>query len=333
MEDIMGFARRQLLHLAAGASALCAASQTVWAQTYPARPIRLLVPFAPGGAFDTIARPWADKMRTGLGAVVIENQGGGAGSLAAAAVAHARPDGYTILLGGSSVHLTEMLLKSRPLYDPVKDLEPIEIMAVYAMAIAVHPSVPVYTLKDLIDYTRANPGKLSYGSPGAGTMNHLTGELLKSLATIPDLPHIPYRGSGPALVDAVSGQLPVMIPAVTGQVLDLYRSGKLRLLAATNPTRLALAPDVPTVAEAGFPGLTSQQVIGLFAPTGTPRPIIAQISEATHLAMADPEYRQLLTEQGFELPLAWPADKFHHLIADDVTRWMPIARMVGVKLD
>jgi tripartite-type tricarboxylate transporter receptor subunit TctC len=319
--------------LAAGAAALPAISPVAIAQTYPARPIRLLVPFAPGGGFDTIARPWADKMRTVLGTVVIENQGGGGGSLGAAAVAHARPDGYTILLGGSTVHLTELLLKSRPLYDPMKDLEPIEMMAVYAIAIAVHPSVPVYTLKDLIDYTKANPGKLSYGSAGVGTMNHLSGELFKSLADIPDLPHIPYRGSGPALVDAVSGQLPIIIPAITGQVLEFYRSGKLRLLAVTNPTRLALAPDIPTVAEAGFPDLTSQQVIGLFAPSGTPRSIMAQISEATHLAMADPKYRQLLIEQGFEPPLNWTPDKFHRFITENVTRWMPVVRMVGVKLD
>jgi tripartite-type tricarboxylate transporter receptor subunit TctC len=215
----------------------------------------------------------------------------------------------------------------------MKDLEPIAMMAVYAMAIAVHPSVPVYTLKDLIDYTKAKPGKLSYGSAGVGTMNHLTGELLKSLTAIPDLPHIPYRGSGPALVDAVSGQLPIIIPAITGQVLELYRSGKLRLLAVTNPARLALAPDIPTVGEAGFPDLTSQQVIGLFAPTGTPRPIMVQISEATHLAMADPEYRQLLIEQCFEPPLNWTPEKFYRFIAEDVTRWMPVVRMVGVKLD
>jgi tripartite-type tricarboxylate transporter receptor subunit TctC len=326
------FARRQFLHLAAGAAALSAASR-VWARTYPARPIRLLIPVAPGGALDIVARSWADRMRTVLGAVVIENHPGGGGSLGAAAVAHARPDGYTILLGGSSIHLTELLLKSRPLYDPMKELEPIAMIAVYGVAIAVHPSVPVYTLKDLIDYTKSNPGKLSYGSPGAGTMNHLTGELLKSLAAIPDLPHISYRGSGPALIDAVSGQLPIIMPGITGQVLELYRSGKLRLLAVTNPARLAVTPDIPTVAEAGFPGLTSQQIIGLFAPTGTPAPIILKISEATQLALTGLEYQQLLIEQGFDLPLNWTPEKFRRLIAEDVIRWMPVVRMVGVKLD
>ncbi len=325
--------RRTFLHLATRAAALSAAPHIVWGQTYPERPIRLLIPFAPGGAFDIIARPWADKMRTVLGTVVIENQGGGGGSLAATAVAHSRPDGYTILLGGSSTHLTELLLKSRPLYDPMKDLEPIAMMAVYAIAIAVHPSVPVYTLKDLIDYAKANPSKLSYGSPGVGTTNHLIGELFKSQTTIPDLPHIPYRGSGPALVDAVSGQLPIIMPAITGQVLELYRSGKLRLLAVTSPARLALAPDIPTVAEAGFPDLTTQQIVGLFAPAGTAKSIIARISEAADLAMADHEYRQLLSEQGFEPPLNLTPEKFKHLIVEDVARWTPVVRMLGVRLD
>jgi tripartite-type tricarboxylate transporter receptor subunit TctC len=327
------FCLRIFLYLGASAAALSVMPHLVRAQTYPARPIRLVIPFAPGGAFETIARPWADKMRTFLGTVVIENQGGGGGSLGAASVAHARPDGYTILLGGSSTHLTELLLKNRPLYDPMSDLEPIAMIAVYAFAIAVHPSVPVYSLKDLVEYAKTNPGKLSYGSAGVGTTNHLTGELFKSLTAIPDLPHIPYRGSGPALIDAVSGQLPMTISAITGQVLELYRSGKLRLLAVTNPGRLALAPDVPTVAEAGFRALTIQQIVGLFAPSGTPRPIIMRISEVTHQAMADPEYRQFLVEQGFEPALDWTPEKFKILIAEDVARWMPVVRMVGVKLD
>jgi tripartite-type tricarboxylate transporter receptor subunit TctC len=215
----------------------------------------------------------------------------------------------------------------------MNDLEPIAMIAVYAFAIAVHPSVPVYTLKELVGYAKANPGKLSYGSAGVGTTNHLTGELFKSLTTISDLPHIPYRGSGPALIDVVSGQLPIIIPAITGQVLELYRSGKLRLLAVTNPTRLALAPDIPTVAETGFHELTIQQVIGLFAPSGTPMPIIVRISEATRLAMTDHDYLQFMIDQGFEPALDWTPEKFKRHITEDVARWLPIVRMVGVKLD
>jgi tripartite-type tricarboxylate transporter receptor subunit TctC len=233
-------------------------------QTYPSRPIRLVLPFPPGGVFDLLGRPWADRMKMPLGTVIVENLSGAGGSLAAASVARASPDGYTILLGASSIHLIEIILKSRPLYDPIKDLEPISMLAISAFAIAVHPSVPAQNLKQFIDYAKANPGELSYGTAGAGSMNHLSGELLKSLTGI-DLTHVPYRGAGPALSDAVSGQIPMVIPAMTGQVLEFHRSGKLRLLAITIPARIIAAPEIPTAIEAGLPGMISQQVIGLFA--------------------------------------------------------------------
>ena len=164
----MKLPRRKFLHLAAGAAALPAISHIAVAQTYPTRPIRLVVPFPPGGAFDALGRPWAEKMKPLLGTVVVENIGGGGGSLGAAAVARARPDGYTILLGGTLPHVNEALLKSRPLYDPVKDLDPIAGVAANFLGIAVHPSVPAQTLKELIAYAKANPGKLSYGHAGVG---------------------------------------------------------------------------------------------------------------------------------------------------------------------
>ena len=181
------------------------------AQTYPTRPIRLVVPFPPGGAFDAVGRPWADKMKPLLGTVVVENIGGGGASLGAAAVARARPDGYTILLGGTQTHVNEALLKSRPLYDPVKDLDPIAGVAANFLGIAVHPAVPVQTLKELIAYAKANPGKLSYGHSGVGSIQHLTGELFKSLAGTPDIVQVPYRGTGPAITDLVGGQIPMGI--------------------------------------------------------------------------------------------------------------------------
>jgi tripartite-type tricarboxylate transporter receptor subunit TctC len=193
----MKLPRRQFLHLAAGAAVLPAVSRIAMAQAYPTRPIRLVLPFAPGGVFDLLGRPWADRMKTPLGTVIVENLPGASGSLAAASVARASPDGYTILLGSSSIHLIELLLKNRPLYHPNKDLEPISMLAISASAIAVHPLVPAQNLKQLIDYAKANPGMLSYGTAGAGGVNHLTGELLKSM-TRADLTHVPYRGVGPA---------------------------------------------------------------------------------------------------------------------------------------
>src|SRR5712691_144027 len=167
--------RRRFLRLAAGTVALPALLRLAWAQTYPTRPIRLVVPFPPGGGYDLIARPWSEKMKSLLGAIVVENTGGGAGSLGAAAVARAIPDGYTLLVGGTNVHVNEVLLKSRPLYDPIKDLAPISCIGVGFWAIAIHPSVPARTLKEFIDYAKANPGRLSYGHSGVGTVNHLVG--------------------------------------------------------------------------------------------------------------------------------------------------------------
>lgn len=306
----------------------------VFAQSkYPERPIRLVVPFPPGGGYDAVARPWADKMKTLLGTVVVENQGGGGSSLGAATAARARPDGYTILLGGSSTHITEALLKNRPLYDPIKDFEPISNIALSTFAIAVHPAVPAKTLKEFIDYAKSNVGKLSYGHAGVGSLNHLTGELFKSLAGTPDILQVPYRGTGPATVDAIGGQVAMVTPAVTGQLLALHRSGKLRVLAVTSPARLAAAPEIPTAVEAGLPGMVSQQLIGLFAPAGTSKGIIAQVAQATRLALAEPAYQQMLVESGFEPDVDSNPERFRRLINEDIARWAPLIKAIGLKID
>src|SRR4030081_2158428 len=227
--------RRRFLHLAAGSAVLPIGPRIARAQAYPTKPIRLVVPFPPGGAFDFVGRPWADKMKPLLGTVVIENIGGGGSSLGAAAVVRARPDGYTILLGGTQTHVNEALLKSRPLYDAVKDLDAIAGIAANALCIAVHPAVPAQNLKEFIAYAKANPGKLSYGHSGVGSIQHLTGELFKSLAGTPEIVDVPYRGTGPLITDLVSGQVPMGTPGVTGQVLEFHRTGKMRGLAVTHP--------------------------------------------------------------------------------------------------
>src|SRR5262245_12178785 len=245
----MRLPRRHVLHLAAGTVALAVVPCTARAQSYPSRPIRLVIPFPPGGAFDAVGRPWGDKVKPLLGAVVVDNIGGGGASLGAAAVARARPDGYTLLLGGTLPHVNEALLKRQPLYDPVKDLDPIAAVAANVLCIAVHPSVPVQNLKELIAYAKANPGKLSYGHAGVGSIQHLTGELFKSLAATPDIAPVPYRGTGPLIADLLGGQVPMGTPGVTAQLLEFHRSGKLRVLAVTSPTRLVAAPELPTAAE------------------------------------------------------------------------------------
>src|SRR5882757_9078291 len=314
----MKLSRRTFLHLAAGGAALPAVSRTAVAQTYPTRPIRLVVPFAPGGAFDAIGRPWADKIKPLLGTVVVENIGGGGSSLGAAAVARARPDGYTILLGGTQTHVNETLLKSRPLYDPVKDLVPIAGAAVYFLGIAVHPAVPAQSLDELIAYAKANPGKLSYGHSGVGTIQHLTGELFKSLTATPEIVQVPYRGTGPAIADLISGQVPVGIVGVTGQVLELHRTRKMRVLAVTSPARLVAAPELPTAAELGFPRMTVRGSIGLLAPAGTPNAIIEQIAQAARTAIAEPAFQRLLVDAGIEPTLDSNPEEFRRSLAADV---------------
>ena len=332
-EIIMSFSRRRFLHVGAGAAALPAVSRIARAQAYPARPIRLVVPFPPGGAFDAVGRPWADKVKPLLGTVVIENIGGGGSSIGAAAVARARPDGYTILLGGTQTHVNEALLKSRPLYDPVKDLDPIAGVAANVLCIAVHPAVPVQTLAELIAYAKANPGKLSYGHSGVGSIQHLAGELFKSLAETPAIVQVPYRGTGPVIADLVSGQIPMGVPGVTAQVLEFHRTGKMRVLALTSPARLVAAPDLPTAAELGFPAMTVTGSIGLLAPAGTPIGIIEQVALAARAAVAEPAYQQILIDAGIEPTLDSSPDKFRRSLAADIALWTPVVKALGLKID
>jgi tripartite-type tricarboxylate transporter receptor subunit TctC len=329
----MSLSRRRFVQLGAGAAALPVVSRIARAQAYPTRPIRLVVPFPPGGAFDAVGRPWADKVKSLLGTVVIENIGGGGSSIGAAAVARARPDGYTILLGGTQTHVNEALLKSRPLYDPVKDLDPIAGVAANVLCIAVHPTVPVQTLKELIAYAKANPGKLSYGHSGVGSIQHLAGELFKSLAETPEIIQVPYRGTGPVIADLVSGQIPMGVPGVTAQVLEFHRTGKMRVLALTSPARLVAAPDLPTAAELGFPAMTVTGSIGLLAPAGTPIGIIEQVAQASRTAVAEPAYQQILIDAGIEPTLDSSPEKFRRSLAADVALWTPVVKALGLKID
>jgi len=329
----MKLPRRQFLRLAAGSAAFAAISPVARAQAYPSRPIRLVIPFPPGGAFDAVGRPWADKVKPSLGTVVVENIGGAGASLGAAAVARAQPDGYTILLGGTLPHVNEALLKIRPLYDPIKDLEPIASIATNSLCIAVHPSVPAQNLNELVAYAKANPGKLSYGHAGVGSIQHLTGELFKTLAGTPDIVQVPYRGTGPVITDLVAGQVPMGVPGVTGQVLELHRAGKIRVLVVTSPKRLVAAPELSTVPELGYPGMTVTGSIGLLAPAKTPIDIIEKLAQATRAAVAEPGYMKLLLDAGIEPTLDSNPEKFRQSLAADIALWTPVVRALGLKID
>ncbi len=206
-------------------------------------------------------------------------------------------------------------------------------MAAYYLAIAVHPAVPAQNLKELITYAKANPGKLSYGHAGVGTIQHLTGELLKSLTGTSEIVQVPYRGTGPAIADLVGGQVPMGIVGLTGQVLEFHRTGKMRVLAVTSATRLIAAPDLPTAAELGFPGMTVTGSIGLLAPAGSSIGIIEQIAQATRTAVAEPAYQQMLIGAGMEAVLDSNPEKFRRILASDIALWTPVVKALALKIE
>ena len=330
--DCMKLTRRRFLSAGAAASLFGGCSAAI-AQAYPTRSIRLVVPFPPGGAFDFVGRPWAEKIKSSLGTVVVENIGGGGSSLGAAAVVRSPPDGYTLLLGGTQTHVNEALLKSRPLYDPAKDLDAVTGVAAYFLAVVVNPALAVQTLPELREYAKANPGTVSYGHAGVGSIQHLTGELLKSQTGMHEMVQVPYRGTGPVITDVMSGQIPVGILGITGQVLELHRAGKLRIVAVTSPKRLGSAPDVPTAVESGLPGMIVTGSIGLLAPAGTPRSVVEQISQATGVALADPTFQHVLKEAAMEPVTAPGPDNWKRILADDIALWGPLVKGLGLKID
>jgi tripartite-type tricarboxylate transporter receptor subunit TctC len=323
--------------LALGLASLSATALTPLAVSaqgkYPERPIKLMVAFSAGGVNDVVARQWAERVKTVLGPVYVENQGGGGGVIGTGEVARAQPDGYTIAIGSTSTMVLNPMTMARVPYDAVKDFVPIGIIAVSTTSIVVHESVPVKTLPELIAYAKANPGKLSYGSAGTGTMSNLSGELFKQLTGLNDLVHIPYKGAGPGITDLVSGHIPMMTPNVTGQVLEFHRAGKIRILAVNGAQRLGAAPDIPTAIEQGVPGMIGLLFLGLFAPAATPRPIVDRIAEATHAAMADADFQKVLTAAGLEPVADSNSEKAKRFMDEEIARWGPVVKASGFKVE
>lgn len=300
---------------------------------FPNKPIHLVVPFAPGSGTDFVGRMWAEYARPKLGTLVIENQSGGAGSLAGASVARAKPDGYTLLVAPTTAFVLEMLLKKKPLYNPVKELTPISSFAISAFVMAINPAVPAASLKDLTAYATANPQKVTFGSAGTGSMGHLTGEMFKSLTKTPGITHVPYRGGTQLIADTVGGQISMMIVPATDQVLELHKSGKIKILAVTSPSRLIVAPEIPTAVESGVPGMVVFLFIGLFAPRGTPKALVDQISQASRAAMADQTFQKKLLDAGYRPDPESTPEKVHQYIQYDLERWGPLIKEIGLKLD
>jgi len=301
--------------------------------TYPEHPIRLVVPRAAGGVVDVVARLWAERAKPQLGGIVIENQGGGGGTIAATAVARAASDGYTLLAGTTSELVINPVIMSQPSYDPIKDLVPISITAVSVSTLMVHESVPARTLRELIAYAKANPGKLSYGSAGTGTPAHLCGELFKLLADLPDIVHVPYKGAAPGLADFFSGHIPMMTASISPPVLDMHRAGKIRILVAGTNRRLAGAPDIPISTDVGFPDLITQQFMGLFAPAGTQKQIIEQIAGLTREITADKDFQNKLVQAGFEPVTDSGPQATANYVHEELVRWTPLLKASGLRIN
>ena len=255
---------RRFLRLAMGAAALPAMPRIARAQAYHSRQIRLIAPFPPGGAYDAIARPWAEKMKSLLGTVVVENIGGGGASIGSAAVAHPQPDGYTLLTAGTLTHVNEALIKARPLYDPVKDIDPISGIAAVVLGVVVHPSVPAQDLKELAAYARKNPNKVHFANNGVGTTNHLTYEMLRDQADLPNLVQVPYRGAGPVLVDLIAGQVTL---SIVGNRSSVSSSQAMRRRAATSSSATGAAARPGSGNRSSPRGLPWPR-----RPAGSPRP-------------------------------------------------------------
>ena len=309
------------------------AAGTATAQNYPAKPIRLIVPFAPGGINDTVARPVAERMRPVLGTIVIEHRSGAGGVLGATAVARADADGYTLLLGSAATHIIGPVITTPRPYDPVKDFKSISILAVSGFAICVHPSLPAKTLKEFTVFASANSRQLSYGSAGNGSGTHLAGELFKSLINAPGIAHVPYRGGAPMLVDLLGGHIPVGVGNINGSLIDFHRSGRIRALAVTSSGRATAAPEIPTARESGLPGMIALNFAGLFVPAATPAVIVEKIAAATRVAMADKGVLGLLANAGVEVSADDTSDKAQRFVETEITRWSPVIKPLGLKPD
>ena len=260
-------------------------------ESWPTRPITMVVPFPPGGVADTVGRPIAEAFTRILGQpVVVENKAGAGGGVGMAAVAKAKPDGYTLLISYSGYHVGNPSLMDKLPWDPIKDYSPIALLTVSTNVIAVHPSVPVNNLKEFIAYAKANPGKLNYASQGNGSVSHIGTEMFKQTTGV-DMVHVPYKGSGPAIQDVLAGQVQVFV-STPPSLMQHIQSGKLKGLAVTGKNRHPGMPNVPTTAEAGLPSFQLESWVGLFAPAGTPAPVVAKLTESVKKSLALPEVKE-----------------------------------------
>jgi tripartite-type tricarboxylate transporter receptor subunit TctC len=323
--------RRASLALGLSAMAAVAAGAPAFAQTFPERPVTLVVPFAAGGSTDLVARVIAEKMSADLGQqVIVQNMAGAGGNLGADNVARAEPDGYTILMGTVATHaLNPLILKTKP-YDPEKDFAPISLLVVVPNVLVVNPELPAKTVQELVALLKAAPDQYSYASSGNGTPLHLSGELFKKLAGV-SMQHIPYKGAGPALNDVIGNQVPIMfdnLPSSSGHI----KAGTLRALGVTTAARAPSFPDIPTIAESGVPGYETYTWNALFAPAGTPPETVARLNAAAKKALADPAVVERMNEFSATIVGSSPEELAAHVTAE-LAKWTPVVRDANIQID
>ena len=320
---------KTLLGAATAALALSGPLVLAQAQTYPNRAITLVIPFAPGGSTTIVGRVIADKMSETLGEkIVVDNRPGAGGTVGTKAVAKSDPDGYTLVLGYTGTLAIGPSLYKNAGYDPRKDFAPIGLIGNAPNSLVVHPSFPAKTIAELIAYAKANPGKVNFGSAGAGTVSHITGEYFAASAGI-KLVHIPYKGTGPALTDLLGGHIPMAFAPIPASHPNVS-AGLLRALAVTSTTRSSLLPDVPTIAESVLPGFDASLYYGLAAPAGTPRSIIDRLNKALRAALASDEVKKQLTQDGTEITPGTPED-YAAFIDKDEKKWSQLVKASGVE--
>jgi tripartite-type tricarboxylate transporter receptor subunit TctC len=297
-------------------------------QSWPAKPVRFVVPFPPGGSTDVAARSLADKLSASLGqSVVVDNRAGANGAIGTTEVARAAPDGYTILFAADPVTTLHLVVKNLA-FDTLRDFAPITQVTTQPIALAVHSSVPAQTAREFIAYARANPGRLSFAHSGTGSGQHFSGELLKRMAGI-DMVHVPYKGGGPAVQDLVAGQVPVGVLGST-PLIPHHKAGRIRILAFTSLERFAPMPDIPTLHEAGLSGFNTSQWLGLLAPRGTREDIIVKLHQETARALALPEVRERLAQAALQ-PVGSAPREFAAVVRADIERWGKLARELGIE--
>ena len=321
--------RRQFLHLAAGAAVLPAVSRIAWAQTYPTRPVRIVVPFAPGGVNDITARLIGQWLLERLGQqFIIENRPGGGGNIGIEAVVRSPADGYTLLVVGTTAAINATLFEKLN-YNFIRDIAPVASIHRVPHVMQVNPSLPVATVPEFIAHAKANPGKISMGSGGNGSPAHVIGELFKMITGV-NLTHVPYRSAGPAITDLLGGQIQMTFTDMAASI-EYIRAGRLRALAVTTAMRSEALPDIPTVSDF-VPGFEGSQWVGVHAPKNTPSGFIDKLNVEINAALADPGFRARLSDFGGEALAGSPAD-FGQLLANETEKWAKVVKYSGAKPD